>query len=61
VVDDEPHLLAEALRPQPGLVAVSGHDKQVRARRRGHDLPLRAAAALGPVTRAAEPERGGVE
>jgi hypothetical protein len=61
MVDDESRFLAQALRPQPGLVAVSGDDEQVSAGRRGHYFPFQAALAADPVTRAAQSKGGGVE
>jgi hypothetical protein len=61
MVDDESHFLAQALRPQSGLVTVPGDDEQVSVRRRGHHFPLRAALASYSVTRAAEPAGRGVE
>src|SRR5713101_8364691 len=54
VVDDEPGGLAEALRAQPGPVAVSGDDEQVRAGGCGHHLPFGVTTAFYLVARAAE-------
>ena len=59
MVDDEPGGFAEALGAEPGPVAVSGQDEQVRAGCRGHHFLFGVTVASDPVARAAEAAGGG--
>ncbi len=49
MIDDEPAGLAQALRAEPGPVAVPGHDEQVRPRRGRHHDPFGATSNIEPI------------
>ena len=55
MVDDEPVGRAEALGPEPGTVAIAGHDEQICPGGGGHDLALDAATALDARTGPGQP------
>jgi hypothetical protein len=57
VIYDEPCGLAQALRPEPGPVAVSRHDQQIRSGRRCHHGSFGMSVDLEFFTAAPEPGR----
>jgi hypothetical protein len=61
MIDDEPGDLAQALRAEPGLVAVPRHDQQIRIRRGCHHDPFGSTLNFQPFIAAPEPVRGRLE
>jgi hypothetical protein len=61
VIYDESGLRAQAVRPQPGAVAVSSQDEQLRVLRCLHHLMLDAAAPFETRHRTPEPGCGGTQ
>jgi hypothetical protein len=61
VVHHEPDGLAQALRPEPGPVAIPGHDQLVRTGRGSHHGPFGLTMKLHTFAAPAEPARGRIE
>ena len=61
MIDDEPSDLAQALRAEPGPVAVPRHDQQIRLRRGCHHGPFGPTLNFEPFAAAPEPGRGRLE
>ena len=61
MIHDEPGGLAQALRAEPGPVAVPRHDQQVRVGGGCHHGPFGMTLNFQPFARPPEPARGRLE